>query len=132
MYSFSTRVRYSEVDSNLTLSFPAIINYFQDCSIFHSEDLGIGIDFLKKGNIPYEFRTTVVEEFHDDASIQDMGVWVTQLGNGQKAKRWFLQCYMDRDSVLCAGLHAPQKEKMQQYAEILSPYGNVVELRGVD
>lgn len=48
MYSFSTRVRYSEVDSELNLSFPAIINYFQDCSIFHSEDLGIGIDFLKK------------------------------------------------------------------------------------
>ena len=48
MYSFTTRVRYSEVDSELNLSFPAIINYFQDCSIFHSEDLGIGIDFLKK------------------------------------------------------------------------------------
>lgn len=50
MYSFSTRVRYSEVDSDLTLSFPAIINYFQDCSIFHSEDLGIGIDFLKEAH----------------------------------------------------------------------------------
>ena len=48
MYSFSTRVRYSEVDSSLRLSLPAIINYFQDCSIFHSEDLGIGIDYLKK------------------------------------------------------------------------------------
>lgn len=48
MYSFSARVRYSEVDSSLRLSFPAIINYFQDCSIFHSEDLGIGIDYLKK------------------------------------------------------------------------------------
>lgn len=48
MYSFSTRVRYSEVDSDLRLSFPSIINYFQDCSIFHSEDLGIGIDFLKQ------------------------------------------------------------------------------------
>ena len=48
MYSFSARVRYSEVDSSLRLSFPAIINYFQDCSIFHSEDLGIGINYLKK------------------------------------------------------------------------------------
>lgn len=47
MYSFTTRVRYSEVDASLRLSYPAIINYFQDCSIFHSEDLGIGIDFLK-------------------------------------------------------------------------------------
>lgn len=50
MYSFSTRVRYSEVDSTLRLSYPAIINYFQDCSIFHSEDLGIGIDFLKEAH----------------------------------------------------------------------------------
>ncbi len=50
MYSFSTRVRYSEVDSSLQLSYPAIINYFQDCSIFHSEDLGIGIDFLKQAH----------------------------------------------------------------------------------
>lgn len=50
MYSFTTRVRYSEVDSSLRLSYPAIINYFQDCSIFHSEDLGIGIDFLKEAH----------------------------------------------------------------------------------
>ena len=48
MYSFTTRVRYSEVDASLRLTYPAIINYFQDCSIFHSEDLGIGIDFLQK------------------------------------------------------------------------------------
>lgn len=47
MYSFDTRVRYSEVDSSLQLSYPSIINYFQDCSIFHSEDLGIGIHFLQ-------------------------------------------------------------------------------------
>ena len=50
MYSFSTRVRYSEVDSTLRLSYPSIINYFQDCSIFHSEDLGIGIVFLKEAH----------------------------------------------------------------------------------
>lgn len=50
MYSFTTRVRYSEVDSTLRISYPSIINYFQDCSIFHSEDLGIGIDFLKEAH----------------------------------------------------------------------------------
>lgn len=50
MYSFSTKVRYSEVDASLQLSYPSIINYFQDCSIFHSEDLGIGIDFLKEAH----------------------------------------------------------------------------------
>lgn len=50
MYSFSAKVRYSEVDASLQLSYPSIINYFQDCSIFHSEDLGIGIDFLKEAH----------------------------------------------------------------------------------
>lgn len=48
MYSFTTRVRYSEVDSSLQMSYHSIINYFQDCSIFHSEDLDIGVAFLKK------------------------------------------------------------------------------------
>jgi len=28
------------------LTIPSIINYFQDCSTFHSEDLGVGIDYL--------------------------------------------------------------------------------------
>ena len=48
MYSFTIRVRYSEVDASLQLSYPSIINYFQDCSIFHSEDLDIGIRFLQE------------------------------------------------------------------------------------
>lgn len=47
MYSFKSRVRYSEVDSERKLSMTAIINYLQDCSTFQSEDLGVGIDYLK-------------------------------------------------------------------------------------
>lgn len=46
MYSFLGRVRYSETDTRGKLSIPAIINYFQDCSNFHSDELGIGIDYL--------------------------------------------------------------------------------------
>lgn len=46
MYSFKSRIRYSEVDSERKLSMTAIINYFQDCSTFQSEDLGLGIDYL--------------------------------------------------------------------------------------
>lgn len=46
MYSFESRVRYSEVDENQDLSITGIINYFQDCSTFQSEDLGLGLDYL--------------------------------------------------------------------------------------
>ena len=46
MYSFKSRVRYSEVGSDQKLSLGGLINYFQDCSTFHSEDLGLGIEYM--------------------------------------------------------------------------------------
>lgn len=48
MYEFDSRVRYSEVDHHGTMTVPALINYFQDCSTFQSEDLGIGTTVLKE------------------------------------------------------------------------------------
>lgn len=51
MYSFKSRVRFSEVDSNLHITLPAILTYFQDCSIFHSESIGMGItDMMEEGH----------------------------------------------------------------------------------
>lgn len=46
MYSFTSRVRYSEVDADQNLTLTAIINYFQDCSTFQSEDLHQGLEYL--------------------------------------------------------------------------------------
>lgn len=48
MYSFHSRVRYSEIDHHGTLTVPGLINYFQDCSTFQSEDIGLGLEILKK------------------------------------------------------------------------------------
>ena len=43
MYSFDSRIRYSEVDQNCHLSLDKLIDYFQDCSTFHSDSVGYGI-----------------------------------------------------------------------------------------
>ena len=48
MYTFESRVRYSETDHRETMTLPAIVNYFQDCSTFQSEDLGVGIDYFRE------------------------------------------------------------------------------------
>ena len=48
MYSFESRIRYSEVDQNQELSVTGIINYLQDCSTFQSEDLNLGITYLQE------------------------------------------------------------------------------------
>ena len=46
-YEFEGKVRYSEIDHRATMTLPALINYFQDCSTFQSEDLGIGTTVLQ-------------------------------------------------------------------------------------
>lgn len=47
MYTFESRIRYSETGSEGRLTMASLINYFQDCSTFHSEDLGLGVAYLK-------------------------------------------------------------------------------------
>lgn len=46
MYSFDSRVRYSECDESGELSIHGLVNYLQDCSTFHSESLGVGLDHM--------------------------------------------------------------------------------------
>lgn len=48
MYTFDSRVRYSETDEKGTLSVTAAVNYFQDCSTFQSEDVGRGVRYFEE------------------------------------------------------------------------------------
>ena len=83
------------------------------------------LKLLKESGIAYELRTTVVQEFHDAASFEAIAPWV------DGAPRYFLQCFTDRDTVLHPGLHAPAKEAMERYADILRPHVGEVQLRGI-
>ncbi len=47
MYSFTSHIRFSEVDTERKLTLSSLINYFQDCSTFQSEDIGLGFDYLE-------------------------------------------------------------------------------------
>lgn len=46
-YSFESKVRYSEMDAEGRLSLHGVLNYFQDCSTFQSEEIGQGVEALK-------------------------------------------------------------------------------------
>lgn len=48
MYSYQSRIRYSEVDETGHLKIESLLDYFQDCSTFHSEDIGLGVDYLRE------------------------------------------------------------------------------------
>ena len=47
-YTIRSRVRFSEIDHTRKMTLPGIINYFQDCSIFQSEEIGYGLEYLNK------------------------------------------------------------------------------------
>ena len=48
MYTFDGRVRYSETGEDGCLSLQSLLDYFQDCSTLQSEDIGLGIGYMKK------------------------------------------------------------------------------------
>lgn len=47
-YQFESRVRYSETGMDRRLTLLALADYFQDCSIFHSEDCANGMAYLQE------------------------------------------------------------------------------------
>ena len=65
MYTFDSRIRYSETDSEGRLTMAALINYFQDCSTFHSEDVGLGLRYLRERNLVWVLSSwqIVVERY---------------------------------------------------------------------
>lgn len=81
---------------------------------------------LLEGNVDYEFRTTVVRELHDEDSFRAIGPWL------RGARRYFLQAFVDRDTVLSPGLHPCSRPEMEAFAALLRPFIPQVELRGVD
>lgn len=61
MYSFNSRIRYSEVDNRGQITLPSIIDYFQDCSNFQSEELGVGIDYLTERGLAWVLSSWQIE-----------------------------------------------------------------------
>lgn len=52
-YSFSGRIRYSEIDEYGRLTLYSLINYFQDCSNFHAEDVNVGLKWMEEHRLAW-------------------------------------------------------------------------------
>ena len=88
------------------------------------------IRFLTEEHLDYEFRTTVVAQLHDCASIARMGEWVAALAQGKKIKRWFVQPFADRDTVLFTGLSSPDDEQLSEFVTLLQRFSIHSSIRG--
>ncbi len=65
MYSYDGRIRFSEADKDGYLRLESLLDYFQDCSTFQSEDLGIGTQYLSEFHMAWVLSSwqIVVERY---------------------------------------------------------------------
>ena len=52
-YEYTGRIRFSETGEDRRLTVPGIVNYLQDTCTFQSEDLGVGLDELRKHDLAW-------------------------------------------------------------------------------
>ena len=95
------------------------------------DDLEESLRFLLEGHVDYELRTTVVAQLHNEQSIREMAQWLSGLVPGKKAAKFFLQPFVDRDTVPFEGLSAPETDVLEGWIALLSPCAEQVHLRGV-
>lgn len=85
--------------------------------------------FLINDHLPYELRTTLVAQLHNEEHIASMGRWLTSLVPGKKPRQLFLQSFVDRDTVVYGGLCAPEENAVMQYKDILIEFVTNVTIR---
>ena len=82
------------------------------------------ISLIMNCGIDYEFRTTLVSEYHTKESIEKMGELI------KGAKKLFLQKFVDREGCIKKGLHPVEEVWASSYKDILAKFVDKVELRG--
>ncbi|KMZ55816.1 anaerobic ribonucleoside-triphosphate reductase activating protein [Dorea sp. D27] len=83
------------------------------------------VQYLLSDAVPYEFRTTVVLEFHQRSDFESIGRWI------KGAQRYYLQQFEDSGDLIREGLHGYNKEIMEQALEVVSKYVQTAEIRGL-
>lgn len=103
MYTFGSKVRYSEIDHRGTMTLPALINYFQDCSTFQSESLGYGVKAAKENKRAWilSYWQVVAERYPELGEKITVGTFATDF-KGLFGERNFVMTDEEGKRLACA------------------------------
>lgn len=95
------------------------------------QDIDIGkieesVKFLLDSDIDYEFRTTVVREYHTEQDMVCIGEWI------KGAKNYFLQSFTDSGNLIGENLSAHSSDTMRNFEGIVRPFVQNIGVRGVN
>ena len=93
-------------------------------------DLNIGnieksVEFLLSGKIGYEFRTTVVTEFHTPQDIGEIAKWI------KGADKYYLQNFVDSGNLIDESCYGVAPSEMRAMLEVAKKYVPNAQLRGI-
>lgn len=107
----------------------------KNCKEKYAETIGLSqydlskicesVDFLKSGAVDYEFRTTVVKEFHTVEDIRKAAEWISG------APRYFLQNFVDSGNLICSSVSGVGKEIMLEMKSAAEDFVPNTEIRGI-
>ena len=83
------------------------------------------ISLIMDSGVDYEFRTTVIKEFHEKDDFEKIGT--TICGD----KRYFLQQFVERDTVPDCSLSAPSAEEMELFLQTARIHVKNAQIRGL-
>lgn len=83
-------------------------------------------NYLLENHVDYEFRTTVVKQFHKAEDFEKIGEWI------KGAKRYFLQNFEDHGSCIEEGLSAVSEDDLKLFKEKVKPFVEYVQIRGTE
>lgn len=84
------------------------------------------VEFLLSGKVKYEFRTTLIAEYHKADNIKRIAEWI------KGADKYFMQKFKSGDNCISQDLSPVPTETAKEFAEIIRPNVKRVDLRGYD
>lgn len=93
---------------------------------FDTANIEKTVDYLINGKIGYEFRTTLISEYHKKENILRIGEWI------KGADKYFLQKFKSGDNCIKSGLTPIDTALAVEFAETVKPFVHRVSLRGYD
>lgn len=84
------------------------------------------VKLLRQSGVDFEFRTTLVREFHTPEDLLAIGRWL------EGSPRYFLQAFLDSGNLVGSGCSPFTPQEMRDFSLLLRPFFGEVNLRGID
>ena len=89
------------------------------------EKIQESVSYLKENHVPYEFRTTVTQNFHSKEEFEKIGQWL------EGTEKYFLQNFVDSGDLINGRIKGCSEEEMREFLSVVQKYIPRAKLRGI-